>query len=273
MKTSFAIVILLLTSTLGMFGQTPTAAPKIKGSDAQKYAAQLSNLLVQYQTQLSIKIAAEQQAYVSAAKLYDDAYRENVFASLSLDRTADSLAAEQALKSQEKTPDQFMDDIAAYTQRDFDQTKTLYSRGIDSYKTYLSNLKILEVDSDKVTALISILDDLATPASLKSRLTDIQNYQQSFIQQLHFSDCSMADSLLGIDTTKAASLDAQIAGLQSQIASAAAGVDTQSLQTQLSNLQQNRQDLQTEINTLMTKRANSGGLTQNADGTFSCVVK
>lgn len=249
-----------------------TAQDKPKGSDAEQYAGELSKLLSEYQKQLSNKITAEQRAYEEAARLYDDAFRENVFASLSLDRTADAQQAQRALQARTLTSDKMMEDIYAYAQRDFDQTRAVYQMGIDSYKTYLSNLNSLQADSQKIGSLVKSLNDLAKPTSLKDRLKEVQAYQDSFNKQMHFSECSMADSLLTINTEKKTVVDAKIQSLTTQIA--AGGADVAALQAAKSVLDQEGTSLKAQIAALTARRTNSGGFTPGTGAaTGKCEVK
>lgn len=249
-------------------------AKKVKLSAAEEYAGELSKLLAGYQKQLAAKITAEQQAYTDAAKLYDDAFRENVFASLSLDRTADAQHAQRALEANNLTPDKLLDDVFAYAQRDFDQTRTLYQLGVDSYRSYLANLNDLQIDSQKVGALIKMLDDLAKKPNWKGQLSELKTYGENFNKQYHFSQCSLADSLLSIQTGKKTALDKQVQTITGQIAAAAAGADVSSLQAQKSALEQEVKNAQAEITRLQTQRDNSGGYTPGASGVAgTCEVK
>jgi len=247
------------------------APEKPKGSAAEQYAGELSKLLSEYQKQISNKVAAEQKGYAAAAKLYDDAFREDVFASLSLDRTADSQHAQRALQTGALSADRLMDDVFSYAQRDFDQTRAVYLMGLDSYKTYLSNLNSLQADSQKISALVKTLNDLATPASLKDRLRDIQAYRETFNKQLHFSDCSMADSLLMINSKKKAAVDARIQALTTQIASGTG--DVAALQTAKNAAGLESAALKAKIDELGGQRANSGGFTAGTGGAGKCEVK
>jgi len=266
MRISIIIYGLLLPAL--MFG----AEEKPKGSAAEQYAGELSKLLSDYQKQIANKMTAEQKAYEAAAKLYDDAFRENVFASLSLDRTADSQQAQRALQAHTLTTDKLIEDVYQYAQRDFDQTRTVYQMGLDSYKTYLSNLNSLQADSQKIAALVKTLNDLAKPASFKERLTEIQAYGESFSKQLHFSDCSMASSLLAINATKKAAVDARIQTLTTQMT--APGADVAALQTTKDALTQESAGLKLQIDALTAQRTNSGGFTPAAAGVAAkCEVK
>ena len=273
MTKSISLLGLMLACIIRCSGQD-SGHRMPKTSDAQKYAGELSKLLVEYQTQLAKKITAEEQAYRTAAKLYDDAFRENVFASLSLDRTADALHAERALRSHALSPDGLIDDVAAYAERDFSATRSLYAMGIDSYKSYLANLNALEIDSNKVTNLISLLNDLATPTNLRTRLTEVTAYQESFNQQLHFSDCSMADSLIEIQNARGAALDKQIQAISTRINNPGPEVDVAALGVQKGELEAAAQEVKDEIGRLTLQRNNSGGFTPAGDGTDgACEVK
>jgi hypothetical protein len=229
------------------------AAKQPKQSDPEKYAAALALLLTDYQKQVSDKIAAEEAAYLAAAKFYDAAFRINVTDSLTEDRTSDSLQDLAALNNGRLTPSQLISNVNAYAQNDFDKTRSLYQMNIDSYQSYLSNLNSLEVDSQQIGVLLKALNDLAAPATLATRLKEVQAYQKSFAQQLHLSNCSIADSLVTIKTGQKTSLDAQIAKLPSN-------------SPNLSALQSQSSALQTQITSLQTQRTNSGGYTPGASG-------
>jgi hypothetical protein len=165
-----------------------------------------------------------------------------------------------------------VEDVYAYAQRDFDQTRAVYQMGLDSYKTYLSNLKSLQADSQKIGALVQTLNDLAKPASLKDRLMEIQAYQDSFNKQMHFSECSMADSLLTIYTKKKTALDARIQMLTTRIAGG--GVDVPALQAAKRMLDQESVALTAQIAALTARRTNSGGFTPGTAGAADkCEVK
>lgn len=261
MKTSLIVYGLLVPVAIC------AAQEKPKGSAAEQYAGELSRLLSEYQKQISNKITAEQKAYEAAAKLYDDAFRENVFASLSQDRTADAQQAQRALQAGNLTADKMMEDVYAYAQRDFDQTRGVYQMGLDSYKTYLSNLNSLQADSQKIGGLAKTLNDLAKPASLRDRLKEIQAYQESFNTQMHFSECSMADSLVTINTKKKSALEAKILALTARIDGG--GNDEMALKAK-SALTQDSANVNAQIDVLTAQRANSGGFTPSSG---KCEVK
>ncbi|MDQ6664305.1 MAG: hypothetical protein M3Z23_07915 [Acidobacteriota bacterium] len=245
-----------------------------KGSAAEQYAAALATLLKSYKNQLSVKIQAEQQAYIAAAKLYDDAFRADIFDSLRIDRTVDSQTDQLALETGGITPEKFLENLKQYTQHDFDQTRTAFQLSVDSYTTYLSNLDGIQADSQKVTVLIDILNDLATKPKWGERLAEIKGYSEDFVKQSHFSDCSLSDSLLSIASSRKSTLDNRLEAVKKQIGNTTGDAELKTLAAQQEALKGEQGAAQSEAARLTARRTNSGSYTAGANGANGkCEVK
>ena len=274
MKTILLVLAISSVFTSGALSQAPADSQSAgtKRSKPEQYAGELGKVLTAYQMQIAIKIAAEQKAYVAALRLYDDAFRNNVLDSLTLDRTEGAQMAQLSLRANTLTIDQLVQDVRQYAQHDFDQTRSVYQLGIDSYTSYLSNLNSLAADAQVINVLAKELDDLARPVSLVQRLKDLQAYQKSFNSQLHFSDCSMANSLAAINTQKKASIDALVTKIKTKMQEP--GTDVANLQRQKKALEDQSASLQAEIVRLQTQRTDSGGFTPGANSAADkCEVK
>ncbi|MDQ6706911.1 MAG: hypothetical protein M3Z85_13165 [Acidobacteriota bacterium] len=274
MTTILTLIFAMLLAQQPVTEGAAAATKRHKGSAAEQYAAALADLLKSYQNQLGLKMQAERQAYIAASKLYEDAFRADIFDSLRIDRTIDSQMDQRALETGNLSPGKFMEHLSQYTQHDFDQTRTAYQLSVDSYTTHISNLDGMQAASQQVTALIDILNDLATKPKLSDRLARIESYSGDFVKQSQFSDCSLSDSLLSIATSRKSTLDNRLDAVKKQIADVKDDSELKALAAQQNALKDEQAAAQAEVTRLTAKRTSSGVYSPGADGVAGrCEIK
>jgi len=222
-RITLAIAALLLTSC----GQTKFA---------EQYASRMADVLKMYRDQIDTKLAAEQQSYVDLARIYDEANSQRIRTAVLLERDmratemADRLAREKAASQHSKVAwiSELHNDIRTFAEFDFEQSHALFTRELDAYKTSLAGLADLSEEQSDLDKLKDSLESLAKPQSIGDKLKAGAQF-----------GCEVNRNYQLLDTTQ------KIEDLTGKIANETDADKKKSLETQRSNLEDQKKKLET----------------------------
>ncbi len=195
------------------------------------YAKTLSEILVQYGSQLDARIKSDQRLYRDLGQVFAVEAERDVYESLMIERqqqsfhTANLLIEEKAVLSD-------VNDIGRKTAvSELDRTRAYFEAEMAGPERFTPALKALQVDAKKIDALKKALDDLATAPALKDRLDDLIAFRDAFQTEFDLQACkdlsgrvaTATEGLADLNDEKLSSprdpaLDKKIATVEGQIA-------------------------------------------------------
>lgn len=150
---------------------------------AQMYAAEVLNMLQQYEASVAVKLLAEEQSYVELAKAYEDSAQRRTPDLIDQDardtaeKFADSMVKEAERDAASKV---YLSDVHEqmrnFVARDFSRSTKLLTREVDSYKQTLDSLASLSKDEEAISKLQKAVAVLAKPSSVKERMQAAKDF-------------------------------------------------------------------------------------------------
>ncbi len=164
---------LLLTLVVTMF-LTSCGETKF----AEQYASRMAEVLKTYRDQIDTRIAAEQQSYVDAAKIYDAAKASQVHSAVLNEQIGRTLqTTDRLMQRKSAAPTQkaawlsdIHSDILRFAEFDFQRSQPVFTRELTAYKTAIGGLADLTAEQSSLDKLQEALESLANPKSIADKL-------------------------------------------------------------------------------------------------------
>jgi hypothetical protein len=168
----------------------------VKLKTPQCYAHQLGLLTLSYLTSLERQVTAQEKTYNALAAVSVSADHEDTGLGLDIARDTQIQVWISHLVDGATTPNGIVEDLGRLGKGELDATQSEEQQALDGKAAYLATLTSISADTSKVATLVTLFNDMATPNSLSTTLSDLTAYGQATQTQLAQASCALAKSRL-----------------------------------------------------------------------------